>query len=115
MPQIQPPNQAAIPARNQTEPIQTRIWVFSGRLPAQGTRWPVAVAQSHPQLLGRLTSNPQGEFSAQLPPGEYTVFAQYGDDLYLNAFQGDGSYATVQVQSGTPTELRLVNSEQAAF
>jgi len=115
MPQIRMPTMAPMPAPNQTEPVQTQIWVFSGRLPAQGARWAIAIAQDHPQLLGQVASNALGEFSAQLPPGEYTVFAQYGDDLYLNGFQGDGNYATVFVQAGSPTELRLMNNEQAAF
>lgn len=115
MPRIRVPSAKPMPPRNQTQPVQTTVWVFSGRIPAEGTRWPVSDAENHPQLVGTVKSKADGSFAIALPPGEYTLFAQDGSDLYLNAFAGDGNYATVQVKPGEATPLSLVNNEQATF
>lgn len=101
--------------RSQPSPISTDVWIFSGRIQGKGTRWSVSQAEKHPNLVTRVRSDAQGKFFVSLPPGEYTLFAQYGSDLYLNSFLGDGSYASVQVSESKVTEIRLVNSEDAAF
>lgn len=101
--------------RNPPELISTQVWIFSGRIRGQNPRWSVSEAQKHPNLIKKVRSDEQGNFFANLPPGEYTLFAQYGSDLYLNSFLGDGSYASVRVSEGKVTETRLVNSEGAAF
>ena len=101
--------------RTALSPISTQIWIFSGRIQGRGTHWSVSEAEKHPNLVVRTQSDAQGKFFVSLPPGEYTLFAQYGSDLYLNLFQGDGSYASVIVSEGTITETRLVNTEGAAF
>lgn len=100
--------------RTEPEPISTDVWIFSGRIPSKGPRWPVAEAR-HPNLVGRVRSDVQGKFFVGLPPGEYTLFAQYNSYLYLNSFLGDGSYKSVQVVQDKITETRLVNTERAAF
>jgi hypothetical protein len=102
-------------ARAEPSPISTDVWIFSGRIQGKGTHWSVSEAEKHPNLVTRVRSDAQGKFFVSLPPGEYTVFAQYGSDLYLNSFLGDGSYASVQVSEGKVTEVRLVNTEDAAF
>lgn len=101
--------------RTSPSPIATQVWIFSGRIQSQGTRWSVAEAEKHPNLVERVPTDAQGKFFVSLPPGEYTLFAQEGSDLYLNSFLGDGSYATVQVNEGKTTETRLTNTEAATF
>ncbi len=102
-------------ARTEPSPVSTQVWIFSGRIPSQGTHWSVSEAEVHPNLVSRVQSDVQGKFFVNLPSGEYTFFAQYGDYLYLNLFMGDGSYASVQVNEGKITEVRLVNTESAVF
>lgn len=98
------------------QPVQTNVWIFSGRIPSQGKlRLLVDQAKQHPRFLGQVRSNAKGEFSVGLPPGEYTLLAQYGSNLYLNSFLGDGSYATVKVKPGKITNTQLTNSERATF
>jgi hypothetical protein len=101
--------------RTKPEPIKTTIWIFSGRIPAQGTNWPVAQAQKHPHLIKQISSDSQGNFLVELPSGEYTLLAQYDDNLYLNNFLGDGSYGTVQVTNGQIVNIQLINTEKAYF
>lgn len=101
--------------KNKPEPVSTVVWVFSGRIQAKGPRWSVDEGSERPNLVNRVHSDEQGKFFVSLPPGEYTLFAQYGSSLYLNSFSGDGSYASVQVVKGKVTETRLVNTERATF
>ncbi|MBW4547107.1 MAG: hypothetical protein KME25_22105 [Symplocastrum torsivum CPER-KK1] len=101
--------------RTAPSPISTQVWIFSGRIKSQGTRWSITEAEKHPNLVDRIRTDAEGKFFVSLPPGEYTLFAQDGSDLYLNSFLGDGSYATVQVNEGKITETRLVNTEGATF
>jgi hypothetical protein len=102
-------------ARTAPSPVSTQVWIFSGRIPGKGTQWSVNEAQKHPNLVSRVNTDAQGKFFVSLPPGEYTLFAQYGNNLYLNSFLGDGSYQSVQVSEGKITEIRLVNTEGAVF
>ncbi len=101
--------------RKKPEPIKTTVWIFSGRVPAQGTHWPVALAQKHPRLIKQISSDSRGNFLVELPSGEYTLLAQYDDNLYLNNFLGDGSYGTVQVTNNHIVNIQLINTEKAFF
>jgi hypothetical protein len=103
-------------ATNQTECVQTTVWIFSGRIPSTGSpRWPIAEAAEHPNLVGRVESDRNGYYSINLSAGEYTVFAQAGDSLYLNAFQGDGSFKSTEVVAGQFVQLDLIHTENAVF
>ena len=104
---------ASIPSK--PEPVSTDVWVFSGRIQSKGPRWSITEASKHSNLVTRVHSDRQGEFFVSLPPGEYTLFAQYGSHLYLNSFLGDGSYTSVQVTPGKVTKTRLANTEGATF
>lgn len=91
------PGNAPTSTSGGTEAVQTTVWIFAGRLAGHGSAtWPVVDAAQHPGLMRQVESDPSGHYSVALPPGEYTVLAQYGDDLYLNLFQGDGSYKSVR-------------------
>jgi hypothetical protein len=101
--------------RSKPQPVKTSVWVFSGRIPAKGTSLSITEAKQNFKLVTQVKTDKKGKFFVKLPPGEYTIFAQYGNDLYLNSFLGDGSFKTVQVTEGKVTETRLVNSENASF
>ncbi|WP_448379616.1 hypothetical protein [Gloeomargarita sp.] len=60
-------------------------------------------------------SDKDGRFQVGLPVGEYTLLIEDGEDLYLNEFGGDGTFATVQVQPQQITSVELRNTEQATF
>jgi len=105
------PNQTAAET-----PITTTVWIFRDRIPGEGSpQWSVADAQQHPALICKVESNQTGQYKAQLPLGEYTVFAQYDEALYLNSFQGDGSFESVAVHADEIVELNLIHTEQAFF
>jgi hypothetical protein len=101
--------------RSKPQPVKTSVWIFSGRIPAKGTSLSITEAKQNFKLVTQVKTDKNGKFFVKLSPGEYTIFAQYGNDLYLNSFLGDGSFKTVQVTEGKVTEIRLVNSENASF
>ena len=96
--------------------VQTQIWIFAGRIPGSSSpQWPVARADEHRSFVRTVESDAEGRYTVALDPGEYTVFAQYGDMLYLNAFQGDGSFQSVTVNPEEIVNLDLVNTSGATF
>lgn len=100
---------------SQPEAVQTTVWIFPGSIPAQTPRIKLSALQSEYKPIKQVKTDSRGNFFAQLPPGKYTVFAQYGEDLYLNSFAGDGTYSTVEVSANQMSQVRLVNSEKATF
>lgn len=95
----------------QLESVQTMVWVFAGKIKSDcAPWWNVADARQHRQLLGWVKSDTRGKFSVSLPPGDYTLFAQYGDRLYLNLFDEDGNYRSVHVEPMQISEMSLVNT-----
>ena len=112
----QMPSNTEQPVSGNIDFVQTTIWIFADRIPGNGApQWSLAEAEQHPNLVRRVESDRHGHYAVDLPPGEYTVFAQYGDVLYLNAFQADGSYKTTEVVPNQVQELDLTNTENAFF
>jgi hypothetical protein len=102
--------------RPNPQPIQTKIWIFSGRVKGPGSpRWSLQQATQHPSLLGWVLSDALGRFEVGLPPGEYTLLLEQGSDVYLNHFLEDGSYAAIQVDSFEVRDVQLANTEAALF
>lgn len=112
----QMPNSPDQPSSGKTELVQTTVWIFAAPIPGNSSpRWPVAEAEQHPNLVRQVESDRNGCYQVELPPGEYTIFSQYDDYLYLNSFQGDGSYSSVEVLPNQLIELNLTNTENAFF
>lgn len=112
----QMPSQVPSLTRSVPQPMQTKIWIFAGRVMGPGSpRWPLQQATQHPALLGWVLSDAVGEFEVGLVPGDYTLLLEEGSDLYLNHFLEDGSYAVIQVNSLQIEEIEIVNTEGAVF
>jgi len=117
------------PSSSQITPVMTRIWIFAGKVrPSPVKNWPREFAPAPisphlslleavklPNRMGWVMSDKDGRFQVGLPVGEYTLLAEYGDDLYLNLFSGDGNFATVQVKPQQITSVELRNTENATF
>lgn len=106
------PNQS----RLDPQPVVTKIWIFSGKIQSPGSPfWSIKDSQQHPNLIGWVQSDSTGKFEVGLPPGEYTIFEEYGTDLYLNQFSGDGSFISIQVEAYQLTKVHLMNTQNATF
>lgn len=101
--------------RTPPQPVETTIWIFADSIPANSPRIQISEIQSQFNVLQKVKTDNKGKFFVELPPGKYTLFAQYGEDLYLNSFAGDGSYSKVEVVTNQISQVRLVNSETATF
>ncbi|NEQ44311.1 MAG: carboxypeptidase regulatory-like domain-containing protein [Leptolyngbya sp. SIOISBB] len=112
----QMPSSPDQPNSGNMELVQTTVWIFTAPIPGNGSpRWPVAEAEQHSNLVRQVESDRNGCYRVELPPGEYTIFAQYDDHLYLNSFQGDGSYSFIEVAPNQLVQLDLTNTENAFF
>ena len=110
------PSNTDLPISGSTEFVQTTIWIFADRIPGNSSpQWSLAEAEQHPNLVRQVESDRNGDYAVELPPGEYTVFAQYEEVLYLNAFLGDGSYKSIEVAPNQIVEFDLTNTENAFF
>jgi hypothetical protein len=96
-----------------SEPIATRVWIFSGKISRNSTQWSLNDARKHPSLLGWTMSASNGQFMVGLKPGEYTLLAEYGTELYLNRWGMDGNYSSIQVEAGQIKEIELINDKDA--
>ena len=128
MPRILPENEP-VTTDSKITPVATKIWIFAGKVrPSPVQNWPQELAPAPisprlplseavklPNLLGWVMSDKDGRFQVGLPVGEYTLLIEDGEDLYLNQFAGDGTFATVQVQPQQITTVELRNTEQATF
>jgi hypothetical protein len=100
----------------QVQPYETRVWIFQGSVASKGAeRWPLAYAKYHPNLLTKVATDAQGEFMVELDPGEYTLFLETGEDLYLNEFMGNGDYATTEVVANQTKTVNLRLMAEAFF
>ena len=101
-----------------TASVSTNIWVFSSRVKSDvpTPQWiSIADAQNHPQFIMVIPTDENGEFSIGLEPGIYTLFTESDELLYLNSFDGEGYYSSVEVTEGATNFVELVNSEDAVF
>jgi hypothetical protein len=98
------------PAGGQTTPLSVPVHVFRGKLK------PLAAPDPrHPNLVTVVKSGNDGSFEIPLEPGEYTIVAEIGGKLYLNSFDGDGSWTTVTVKPGAFTDWNIDDTSEAAF
>jgi hypothetical protein len=120
--------------RAQSNPVSTRVWIFSGRVAApivrkpytsgsgaisfslvMSNRWSLVEARKSPNLIGWTMSDSEGRFQVGLKPGEYTLLVEYGTDLYSSGFRDGTSYASLQVEANQILDIKLINSEDATF
>lgn len=111
----QMPNLDNAQKNNTPQAVQTTVWIFADVIPAQSPQLKISDIQGKLNVLKQVKTDRNGKFFAELPPGEYTVLAQFGDNLYLNSFTGDGNYKTVKVNANQTSEIKLVNTDKATF
>ncbi|MGJ3248147.1 MAG: hypothetical protein ACFE0I_18945 [Elainellaceae cyanobacterium] len=102
--------------QGKSHPVQTKIWIFAGQILAMGSpKWSIYSAALHPQLVGYVESDSKGQFAVELSPGEYTVFLQKRDNLYLNVFSKNGCFVSIKVHQNKIQDIHLTDTEDAVF
>lgn len=94
-----------------TKPLATRIHIFQGGLSQEGGPFQGIIRDKSPFLV--VTSDKSGNFAANLPPGQYTMFAEVDGKLVHTdgAFPRDGNqWSTVNVEEGETTSANIVDS-----
>ena len=95
-------------------PLKTKIYIFKGKIKTDGSP-NLNLNSETTKVFSVVNSNENGEFSVQLPPGEYTVFAEIEGKLYRNSFDGEGHYSTTKIEDGIKTNEIITDSSEATF
>jgi hypothetical protein len=67
------------------------------------------------ELVATTTSDENGFYQVDLPPGIYSVFVKEGTKFYANSFDSQGRIMAFEVLSGTVTEMQLNITFAATF
>lgn len=59
------------------------------------------------KLVKKVTTDENGNFTAALPPGRYSVFTKEDKGLFASISDGDGNINPVTVKEGELTEIKI--------
>jgi len=98
-------------SKGKRAPLSVPVWVFKGVVDPIDTPDP-----KHPQLLTIVKSDAEGRYSVDLPgPGVYTVVAEINGKLYLNNYDGDGHWASIEMKDHSTVAWIIEDSSEATF
>ncbi len=63
----------------------------------------------------KVTTNADGQFLVQLPPGEYSIFVKEDQGLFANLFDGDNNVFPTTVSENKITETQIRIDYKAAY
>lgn len=98
------------PKRGNLKPLAVPVHVFKGKVKPLAKPDP-----KHARLVKVVQAGPEGVYRADLPPGEYTVVAEIDGALYLNSFDGDGNWSSLNVEANQWTKWDIKDSSEAVF
>ena len=91
-------------------PLSVPVHIFKGKVKAFEKPDP-----KHPDLVKIVHSDKDGRYNLVLPPGEYTVVAEINGKLYLNSFDGQGFWSSIQVKTDQWTRWHIRDTSEATF
>lgn len=81
-------------------PLMTKIYVFQGKIESAGDS-SITYRSLNKKEFVIVKSDNSGRFKIELPPGEYTIFAETDPgNLYRNSFDGMGNFSTITIKDG---------------
>lgn len=81
-------------------PLMTKIYVFQGKIESAGDS-SITYRSLNKKEFAIVKSDNSGRFKIELPPGEYTIFAETDPGkLYRNSFDGRGNFSTITIKDG---------------
>lgn len=108
------PSRNAKDAESKIVPLKTKVYIFKGKIKSDGNPTLDFSPQVH-KVYTVVNSDETGFFKVQLPPGEYTVFAEINGKLYRNSFDGEGHFSSVTVLDGQSSVETITDSRDAVF
>ena len=111
---MMPSRGSRIEAGAKKTPLQTKIYIFKGKIKSNGLPT-FELAPTTNKVFTVVNSDKNGTFKVQLPPGEYTVFAEIDGKLYRNSFDGEGYFSTINMLDGKNARENIVDSRDVAF
>lgn len=96
----QVPSRGNRPSTAIDTPLMTKIYVFQGKIESAGDS-SITYRSLNKKEFVIVKSDNSGRFKIELPPGEYTIFAETDPGkLYRNSFDGMGNFSTITIKDG---------------
>lgn len=96
-------------------PLMTKIYVFQGKIKSAGDS-SITYSSLNQKEFVIVKSDNSGRFKIELPPGEYTIFAETDPGkLYRNSFDGMGNFSTVTIKDGENIFEEIKDNRTADF
>jgi hypothetical protein len=108
------PSRNAKGANSKVLPLKTKVYIFKGKVKSDGNPALDFSPKVH-KVYAVVNSDETGVFKVQLPPGEYTVFAEINGKLYRNSFDGEGNFSSVTILDGQSQVENIIDSRDAVF
>ena len=67
------------------------------------------------KLVTTVESDEKGQFTAKLPPGNYSLFTKVDGRFYANSFDTNNNIAPALVEENKFTEVEIMISDKATF
>ena len=94
------PSRGTRPSTAIDTPLMTKIYVFQGKIESAGDS-SITYRSLNKKEFVIVKSDNSGRFKIELPPGEYTIFAETDPGkLYRNSFDGMGNFSTITIKDG---------------
>lgn len=107
------PTRGTLTGASKNQPLQTKVYIFKGKVKSNGPT--LEFSPETQKVFAVVNSDKNGDFKVQLPPGEYTVFAEIDGKLYKNSFDGLGNFSTVTMLDGKSSIENIIDSREASF
>ena len=96
-------------------PLMTKIYVFQGKIESAGDS-SITYRSLNKKEFVIVKSDNSGRFKIELPPGEYTIFAETDPgNLYRNSFDGMGNFSTITIKDGENIVEDIKDTRTADF
>ncbi len=97
--------------RGQRKPLaNTPVWVLKGRCK------PVSLIRTvRSKAVARVLTSKDGSYAVALPAGRYTVVAEIDGKLYLNSYNGESQWSSIEVTEDGWVDWKIEDTREAAF
>ena len=111
----QTPARGTTPSTAIETPLMTKIYVFQGKIKSDGDSSITYSSLTQKEFV-IVKSDNSGRFKIELPPGEYTIFAETDPGkLYRNSFDGMGNFSTITIKDGENIDEDIKDTRTADF
>lgn len=103
------------PPQGTGQGVKRELYIHELTNMAQVQGEPPFYQQIQTKRVAKVVSDENGDFSAELKPGKYSLFVKEKDGFYANLFDGQNNIYPVEVKEKKVTEVEFVIDHQATY